>query len=129
MNDEAPQGKQMPGPTVYGMDIADVLTHVWFDGFHSGASTGCARFLPADTADALADDMTRAAMESPELREQVRIEVLGRVQCLMEEVVALGQPIATGAAAAEVQHRIAAGSAEAPACPATAAGQTETEPR
>lgn len=75
---------------VYGMPLEQALIHVWFDGFTSGASTGCNLFLPAETADAKADDLVAAAVGSPELQAQVRVEVRERMAELMQQVMAKG---------------------------------------
>ncbi|MGJ6127393.1 hypothetical protein QN239_32965 [Mycolicibacterium sp. Y3] len=75
---------------VYGMPLEQVLIHVWFDGFTSGASTGCNLFLPADAADAKADDLVAAAVGSPELQAQVQMQVRERMTELMQQVMAKG---------------------------------------
>lgn len=75
---------------VYGMSLEQALIHVWYDGFTSGASTGCNLFLPAEAADAKADELAAAASESPELRAQVQVEVRERITSLMQAVMAKG---------------------------------------
>lgn len=82
-----PNGDVTP---VFGMSLEQALIHVWFDGFTSGASTGCNLFLPADAADAKADDLVEAATTSPELRAQVQIEVRERLSGLMQAVMDKG---------------------------------------
>ncbi|UCN12832.1 MULTISPECIES: hypothetical protein [Mycobacterium avium complex (MAC)] len=82
-----------PEPPVFGLPLQELLTHVWFDGFTSGASTGCSQFLPADAADAKADELAEAALTSPELRAQVHIEVQDRMRTLMEQHMATAKPI------------------------------------
>ncbi|MBU8839112.1 hypothetical protein [Mycolicibacterium goodii] len=78
---------------MFGLPLQELLTHVWFDGFTSGASTGCSQFLPDDAADAKADELAEAALTSPELRAQVQIEVQDRMRMLMEQHMATAKPI------------------------------------
>lgn len=82
-----------PEPPVYGMPLQELLTHVWFDGFTSGATTACCQFLPDDAADARADELAAAALKSPEIREQVQREIQDRIRELMQKHMANGKPI------------------------------------
>lgn len=75
---------------VYGMPLEQILIHVWFDGFTSGASTGCNLFLPAAAADAKADDLAAAAIGSPEMQAQVQVQVRERMTELMQKMMAKG---------------------------------------
>lgn len=76
---------------MHGMPLDDILIAVWFDGFTSGAATGCGLFLPGEAADAKADEIAASAAELPAMREQVRTEVRERVAGLMQQVEASGQ--------------------------------------
>ncbi|MBS9535597.1 hypothetical protein KIH27_18585 [Mycobacterium sp. M1] len=80
------------GSPVFGMPVEEILTHVWFDGFTSGAASACGMFLPGEAADAKADELAGAAIESPELRARVQIEIRERMRSLMEHVMAHGKP-------------------------------------
>lgn len=82
-----------PEPPVFGMPLQELLTHVWFDGFTSGAATGCSQFLPDEPADARADEITAAALTSPELRAQVQREIQDRARELMQQHMANAKPI------------------------------------
>lgn len=76
---------------MHGMPLEDILIAVWFDGFTSGAATGCGLFLPGEAADVKADELAASAADMPEMREQVRIEVRERITSLMQQVEATGQ--------------------------------------
>lgn len=78
---------------VFGMPVEEIVTHVWFDGFTSGAASACGLFLPGEAADAKADELAGEAIGSPELRAQVQIEVRDRMRSLMEHVMAHGKPV------------------------------------
>lgn len=80
-------------PPVFGLPLQELLMHVWFDGFTSGAATGCSQFLPDDAADVKADQLAAAALESADLREQVQREVQDRVRELMKQHMAMSKPI------------------------------------
>ena len=81
-------------PPVFGMPLSEILTHVWFDGFTSGAASGCGLFLPGEAADAKADELAGAAIRSLELRAQVQTEIQDRMRSLMEQTMKTGTPIA-----------------------------------
>ena len=85
--------KDAPEPPVFGLPLQELLMHVWFDGFTSGATTACSQFLPDDAADARADELAEAALSSAELRAQVQREVHDRVRELMEQHMATSKPI------------------------------------
>lgn len=76
---------------MHGMPLEDILIAVWFDGFTSGAATGCGLFLPGADADAKADEIAASAAALPAMREQVRTEVRERVASLIQQVEASGQ--------------------------------------
>jgi hypothetical protein len=82
-----------PQPPVLGMRLDEILMHVWFDGFTSGAAGGCGLFLPGGAADMKADELAAEAIESPELRAQVQASARDRMRELMEHVMATGKPI------------------------------------
>lgn len=82
-----------PEPPVFGLPLQELLMNVWFDGFTSGASTACSRFLPDEAADAKADQLAEAALASSELRAQVQREVQDRMRELLEQHMAASQPI------------------------------------
>ena len=86
-------GTNTPEPPVFGLPIQELLMHVWFDGFTSGAATGCSQFLPDDAADTKADELAEAALASPELRAQVQGEVQDRMRMLMQQHMATAKPI------------------------------------
>lgn len=75
---------------VFGMPLEQAMIHVWFDGFVSGASTGCNLFLPAEAADAKADDLLAAASASAGFRAQVLVEVRERMTELVKAAMANG---------------------------------------
>lgn len=87
------ENRDAPEPPVFGLPLQELLMHVWFDGFTSGAATGCSQFLPDDAADAKADQIAEAALASAELRAQVEREVQERVRELMEQHMATSEPI------------------------------------
>lgn len=80
-------------PPVFGLPLQELLMHVWFDGFTSGASTGCSQFLPDDAADAKADQLAGAALASGEFRAQVQREVQDRMRELMVQHMSTSEPI------------------------------------
>lgn len=82
-----------PEPPVFGLLLEELLMHVWFDGFTSGAATGCSQFLLDDAADAKADELAEAALGSPELRTQVRRDVHDRIREVMAQHMVTGKPI------------------------------------
>lgn len=78
---------------VFGMPLDELLINVWFDGFTSGAASGCGLFLPAAAADAKADELAAAALDSAPLRAHVQAEVRERTRDLMQQVMSTGKPI------------------------------------
>lgn len=88
-----PDTAKSPEPGVYAMRLDEVLMHVWYDGFTSGASTGCAQVLPDEAADAKADELAQAAIASPELRAKALKAVHERLQELAQQHAAKATPI------------------------------------
>lgn len=80
-------------PPVYGTPLGEILAHVWFDGFTSGAASGCGLFLPGEAADAKADELASAAIRSSEIRAQVQIEIQERMRIFMEQTMKNAKPI------------------------------------
>lgn len=88
-----PETANTPKPGVYAMPLDKILLHIWYDGFTSGAATGCAQFLPGEAADTTADEIVKAALASPELRAEALKAVHERISELAQQHASTNTPI------------------------------------
>ncbi|UQX13559.1 hypothetical protein [Candidatus Mycobacterium methanotrophicum] len=86
-------GKTAAEPPVYGAPLGEILAHVWFDGFTSGASSGCGLFLPGEAADMKAVELASAAIRSPEIRAQVHVEIQERMRIFMAQAMKTAEAV------------------------------------
>lgn len=88
-----PETTNAAKPGVYAMPLNEILLNVWYDGFTSGAATGCAQFVSGDAADTKADELAQAALASPDLRAVALKAIHERMQELAQQHASTATPI------------------------------------
>ncbi|WP_457180997.1 hypothetical protein [Mycobacteroides abscessus] len=88
-----PETTNAAKPGVYAMPLNEILLHVWYDGFTSGAATACVQFLSSEAADTKANELTQAALASADLRAVALKAIHERMQELAQQHAAAATPI------------------------------------